>query len=269
MGPNSFTANWDAAPGATGYRLDVSKHNDFSTFVTGYDGSYISGGGTTSATVTGLLWGNTYYYRVRSSADYVLGEFESGHSNVTDVVTGILPVVFTGIAARKVNGKTEVTFSIASESNVRHYELQKSMNGSTFLSTGIITHAMGNSAKYSLVDPVPSGSLTFYRISALSENGSIEFSNIVAVRSPALVCRLRIISNPVNNGALSFTTETLPDGKYTVTILGTSGELLLRKELIFRQGVMTTIPLHRFQAGSYILFVKGVVQFSELFVLGR
>jgi hypothetical protein len=59
----SFTANWGAATGATSYRLDVSTTNAFSTFVSGYSDLMVS---TTSASVTGLTGGTTYYYRVRA-----------------------------------------------------------------------------------------------------------------------------------------------------------------------------------------------------------
>ena len=60
----SFQANWEASLGATGYLLDVSTLNDFSTFVPGYNDLDV--GNVTSYTVSGLSSGITYYYRVRA-----------------------------------------------------------------------------------------------------------------------------------------------------------------------------------------------------------
>lgn len=64
---NGFTANWATVAGATGYLLDVSISNTFSSFVSGYNGLAISGGSTVSYGVTGLNSNTAYYYRVRAT----------------------------------------------------------------------------------------------------------------------------------------------------------------------------------------------------------
>jgi hypothetical protein len=61
---NAFRANWNAADGATGYRLDVSTSTDFTSFVAGYENLDV--GNTLSRMVSGLSPGGTYYYRVRA-----------------------------------------------------------------------------------------------------------------------------------------------------------------------------------------------------------
>lgn len=60
---SSFTANWDAASGATSYRLDVSTSNTFGTLLTNYNNLTVTG---TSQVVSGLSANSPYYYRVRS-----------------------------------------------------------------------------------------------------------------------------------------------------------------------------------------------------------
>ncbi|MCC9018419.1 HYR domain-containing protein [Flavobacterium lipolyticum] len=62
---NSFTANWNAAAGATSYGLSVSNNSNFSSHVsTNLDGRDL-GNTATSYSVTGLAPG-TYFYRVWS-----------------------------------------------------------------------------------------------------------------------------------------------------------------------------------------------------------
>jgi len=78
---NSFTANWSSVSGATGYRLDVSPNNSFSTYVAGYHDLNV--GNTTSRSVTGLNASTTYYYRVRAYN----ASGTSGNSNVVSVTT--------------------------------------------------------------------------------------------------------------------------------------------------------------------------------------
>lgn len=67
VGINSFTANWSASTGATGYRLDVSTSNTFGTMLTGYNNLFVA---NTSQAVSGLTANTTYYYRVRASNAY-------------------------------------------------------------------------------------------------------------------------------------------------------------------------------------------------------
>ena len=64
ISPNSFTASWNNSAGATGYQLDVSTSNIFSSFVTGYQGLDVLN--VLSRSVTALMPNTTYYYRVRA-----------------------------------------------------------------------------------------------------------------------------------------------------------------------------------------------------------
>jgi hypothetical protein len=59
---NSFVASWTSVAGVTGYQLDVSPNN-FTTYVTGFFAKELT---TTTATVSGLLAGTNYRYRVRA-----------------------------------------------------------------------------------------------------------------------------------------------------------------------------------------------------------
>lgn len=268
---NSFTANWTTTPGVTGYVLDVSKMSDFSTYVSGYEGLYVPGSATSSWPVSGLLWGNTYYYRVRSVSAYGTGEMKSGPSNVTFVVTGILPVTFGSITVRQFDEGVEVKFNVEAESQVKHYTLQRSFSGNGFISIATTPSRNDSSGgQYRLFDSSPQTGLAFYRIVATNENGSCQFSNTITFRSGHhAVARLKLMGNPVTSDKLVFRADQVPDGKYLVTILSTSGEMLLRRVMVIRKGLMITIPLHRFRAGTYILTMKGVVQLSEIFVTGE
>jgi titin len=79
----SFTANWGVAASALGYQLDVATDTGFSNILSGYNSKDVTGGATTSASVTGLTPGNTYYYRVRA---YNSPLFPSSNSNTITVV---------------------------------------------------------------------------------------------------------------------------------------------------------------------------------------
>ena len=80
---SSFTANWNSVSGATGYRLDVSTSNSFTTYVPGYQNLNV--GNTTSYNVVGLSAKTTYYYRLRAYN----GSGTSPNSNVISVKTKV------------------------------------------------------------------------------------------------------------------------------------------------------------------------------------
>ena len=77
----TFTATWNAALGAKGYRLDVSTDSTFGSFVAGYNALDV--GNVTAYPVSGLASLTTYYYRVRASND--VGA--SGNSNTVAIRT--------------------------------------------------------------------------------------------------------------------------------------------------------------------------------------
>lgn len=59
---SSFVASWNTVSGATSYQLDVSSNN-FTTYVTGYFSKELT---VTRDTISGLLAGANYRYRVRA-----------------------------------------------------------------------------------------------------------------------------------------------------------------------------------------------------------
>ena len=80
---DAFTANWTDAPGATGYRLDVSMSSTFNGYLTGYQN--LDAGNALSRSVTGLTPNQTYYYRVRAYN----GNGSGANSNTNSVTTSI------------------------------------------------------------------------------------------------------------------------------------------------------------------------------------
>lgn len=76
-----FTANWNEAEGARKYKLDVSRDASFNNILANYNNLDV--GTATNYTVTNLMPGQIYYYRVRSEA----GPRVSISSNVIETST--------------------------------------------------------------------------------------------------------------------------------------------------------------------------------------
>lgn len=94
-----------------------------------------------------------------------------------------LPVELTSFSAKSSNGNVTLSWSTATETNNRGFEVERSGKGSEFVSVGFIN---GNGTttqlkNYSFVDKnVPAGNYT-YRLKQIDFNGSYEYSSNVNV----------------------------------------------------------------------------------------
>jgi gliding motility-associated-like protein len=115
---SGFTANWDAAVDATSYRLDVSTVNNFASFVTGYSSLPI--GNVTTADVSGLTAGRTYYYRVRAVNSCGTSLSSNVVSFATLPATPTIPVSITGATAQCPSLSNQI-YSTAPVANATFY----------------------------------------------------------------------------------------------------------------------------------------------------
>jgi N-acetylneuraminic acid mutarotase len=90
---NSFTANWSPSNSATTYFLDVSTTNSFSTFITGFRNLNV--GNSTTYNITGLTFGTTYYYQLRSSFGNCTGVSSNPVSSATTLSSPPAPTAGT------------------------------------------------------------------------------------------------------------------------------------------------------------------------------
>lgn len=85
-----WVLEWTGVSGATGYRLDIATDSGFSTFPTldqTYNNFYISGGGTTSRTITSALATTDYYIRIRADDGTTTGPDSNVVALATDATT--------------------------------------------------------------------------------------------------------------------------------------------------------------------------------------
>jgi hypothetical protein len=111
---SGFRANWTAVSGVTGYRVDVSTANDFSSFVSGYNNLYVSGQSTNYLDISGLNSSTQYYYRVRAASQYTVDEFAGANSSSQSATTsssGSTPPTLTAAGSATVDAAFDVTFT--------------------------------------------------------------------------------------------------------------------------------------------------------------
>ncbi len=186
---NAFDVSWSAVTGADQYELDVSQDSDFATYLAGYESKVLS---VTNESVTGLLEGTTYYYRVRASN--VSGV--SGNSEAASVIT--VPGNPTVQSASAI-GQAAFTANWTSMEGAGSYLLDVSEQSdfSTFLVGYEKKEVAANSET---VGGLNAGETYYYRVLAKNNSGESGLSSTESVQLiPADPVNV-VISNVSQNG---------------------------------------------------------------------
>jgi phosphodiesterase/alkaline phosphatase D-like protein len=162
----SFTANWQATPGAISYTIDVSTNALFSSKVSGYDNLTVSG---TSQNVVGLTAQTVYYYRIRSLTP-------SGYSitNTSSVLTAPNPP--GGLFVNQL-ASTSFTANWGTVPLVSDYEIDVStdIDFSTFV--GIYNDVTINATSLNITGLTPNTPY-YFRVRAKNASGSSPNSTV-------------------------------------------------------------------------------------------
>ena len=143
----SFSANWGAVAGATGYRLDVATDSGFTAFVTGYNNLNV-GNVTTYSVNSNITDNTTYYYRLRAYN----GSANSASSNTISVIH-----VSGNFLYRKPITIPDSMTPATCGSNLSNFPLLVSVNNDARLKTvahgGHVQNASGNDIIFRATDP--------------------------------------------------------------------------------------------------------------------
>ncbi|WP_218022461.1 LamG-like jellyroll fold domain-containing protein [Chryseotalea sanaruensis] len=133
-----------------------------------------------------------------------------------------LPVELTTFTGRNENGFNKIKWSTASELNNDYFELQRSANGETFTTMGIIqgkgtTSALSN---YLFDDEAPLVGNNYYRLKQVDYNGAFEYSHIILVKndSEAAVFNISVFPNPLAEGT-ALTIRSIKDNEHEAQVV--------------------------------------------------
>lgn len=112
-----------------------------------------------------------------------------------------LPVTFTSIKGIEKNNGVQLTWGVATESNIGRYEIEKSFDGKIFIKGGSVSpkNNIGNDASYEWFDANPANSTNFYRIKSIDNNGEIKYSGIVRVNLNKNGISVSLYPNPAKD----------------------------------------------------------------------
>jgi len=189
----SFTANWNAAAGATGYYLDVSTVANFASFVSGYNNLDV--GSVTSRSVSLPSGGSTYYYRVRAYS----GGGTSPNSGTQTVVTLPASPVATPASAISATGFTANWNASANATGYRFDASTDPLFGAGNFLAGLEDLDVTNVTS-KVVNGLSAGNTYYFRVRAYNATGAGANSNVISVITIPAAPSEQAASSITNNG---------------------------------------------------------------------
>ena len=185
--------------------------------------------------VLGFKFLGTYISRTAYRADEAIGDpmtgFTQGYNNQTIVsfntyLSSILPVKLVGFKAIKESNLVKLNWTVAQESNIENYQIQRSKDGINFTTIQTIQARNQSSYQpnYTLTDASPLKGVNYYRL-VISENGRKELSGIATVTMSQTGNNFTINYTP-GSTKLNIRLIGLDAGNYSVSVVNAGGQVL-------------------------------------------
>lgn len=172
-------------------------------------------------------------------------------------VSAALPITYQNQPIAKVqNNQTQITWSVATQSNNEKYIVNHSTDGSNFSSIGEIAgDGTNNETKhYEYIHTSPSIGVNYYRIKQVDYDGKYSYSDIASVRYDGNG-ETKIFPNPTSSEVTIATLEPA-----SIQIFDVYGRVLSKQEI---QEGQNTINLAELPTGI-LIFVVGDQRFKVL-----
>jgi hypothetical protein len=165
------------------------------------------------------------------------------------------PLTLVDFTAKPGNQTTQLNWSTASEINTSHFEIEKSLNGTSFSVIGSIK-AAGNSTStksYSFRDQQASNGNNYYRLKMIDLDGKFTYSKVVAVRMNGKTT-LQLSPNPAKN--ILFVQATGNDKNSLVQITDGAGKIVKEQRIILNGTTSFSIDISNLPRGLYYFSLR-------------
>ena len=178
----------------------------------------------------GTYISNTAYRSNEAIGDLMTG-FEQGYNNQTILtyntyLSSALPVKLTDFRAGKSGNTVAINWTVAQESNIESYQVQRSADGVNFTTLQTVTarNQSGYQPRYASADNKPLNGINYYRL-AIKENGKTEYSQVVRVTMTDASGNILVSYQP-GTTKLNIKLVGADAGTYSIAVVNTTGQLL-------------------------------------------
>lgn len=143
--------------------------------------------------------------------------------------SAILPVKFGAISASESKGLVKLNWNIETETNTNSYIIERSANGDNFSEVG--TLKANHSANYIWMDNAANNGMNYYRIKALDNNGTYQYSSTIRINVGKIKGGLNVYPNPIKGGQINIELSGISKGNYSINVFNLTGALVYTTSL--------------------------------------
>jgi len=164
-----------------------------------------------------------------------------------------LPIKSINVTATVENGKVNVAWNTLGESQVAHYEVEKSVDGIYFSTIGQVAAKNMAIANYTFMDN--NAIDCYYRIKAVNADGSVSYSNSVILNIKELT-EVIAYPNPLIGDKINLSMNNLEAGKYVLIITNQLGQKI-NQVSINHSGTkeVQTVTIGKLAGGNYTVSI--------------
>jgi len=175
--------------------------------------------------------------------------------NKAVAVTSLLPVKLTGFTARNNNDEAVLlNWTTQQEQNNRYFIVQRSADGITFDSIGVVTGTNTAIAHtYAFTDKHPFNGSNYYRLKQVDYDHAFEHTIVVTAVIRGSEATIQLYPNPTHN-LLNCNFTVSRGGLVKIQVANTAGMVVLQQETNYSAGShRATVPVQSLQRGTYYL----------------
>ncbi len=163
---------------------------------------------------------------INAAASYAADRFK-----VVFAPAKILAVSFSNIRAYQQNTNVNVEWKVENEINIRQYEIEKSIDGNSYIKAGSTVARNTPASLYTWTDVEAATGYNYYRIKSVDVNGKIEYSKVVKVFIASAMQRITVYPNPIKEGIINIQLINQAKGTYAAKLVNANGETVLARKI--------------------------------------
>jgi hypothetical protein len=170
-----------------------------------------------------------------------------------------LPIELLSFSGSCNEGKTDILWTTASETNNNYFTIERSADANTFEVLKTIPGSSNSNyiISYSTVDEKPLSGTSYYRLKQTDYDGSYNYSNIISVNCGGSQDGFNVLyANADAAGNINMTVHAPDGGNYIINLIDATGKTVMSETSNFGKGSNTVSLEAQLASGIYFINIS-------------